>query len=94
MTVGGNTNDKILFMALTKEELDKIKLPLSDEDYRMLREEDARTCYKVWQLASPELREAFDKKEAERVDCNCRQKTGRLWNYLTGKILYFDKLDY
>jgi len=54
-------------MALTKEDLDNIKLPLSDEDYKMLREEDARSCYKIWQLASPELREAFDKKEAERV---------------------------
>ena len=53
-------------MALTKEDLDKIKLPLSDEDYRMLRREDAKSCYKIWQLASPELREAFNKKEAER----------------------------
>ena len=63
-------------MALTKEDLDKIKLPLSDEDYKMLREEDARTCYKVWQLASPELREAFNKKEAERVYDNKRTRKG------------------
>lgn len=55
-------------MALTKEDLDKIKLPLSDEDYQMLRREDAKSCYKIWQLASPELRAAFDKREAERVD--------------------------
>ena len=30
-------------MALTKEDLDNIKLPLSDEDYRMLRIEDAKS---------------------------------------------------
>ena len=54
-------------MGLTNEDLDNIKLPLSDEDYKMLRKEDARTGYKMWSLASPELREAFDKKEAERV---------------------------
>ena len=79
-------------MALTKEDLDNIELPLSDEDYKMLREEDARTCYKVWQLASPELREAFNKKEAERVDNNRRPKTELFGNYLTGKILSLAEL--
>ena len=79
-------------MALTKEDLDNIKLPLSDEDYKMLREEDARTCYEVWQLASPELREAFNKKEAERVDNNRRPKTELFGNYLTGKILSLAEL--
>lgn len=63
-------------MALTKEDLDNIKLPLSDEDYQMLRREDAKSCYKIWQLASPELREAFNKREAERVDDNRHPKTG------------------
>lgn len=73
-------------MALTKDDLDNIKLPLSDEDYQMLRREDAKSCYKIWQLASPELREAFNKREAERVDSNSHPKTGRFGNYLTGKI--------
>ena len=79
-------------MALTKEDLDNIKLPLSDEDYEMLRREDARSCYKIWQLASPELREAFNKKEAERVDNNRRPKTELFGNYLTGKILSLAEL--
>ena len=55
-------------MALTKEELDSIQLPLSDEDYKMLRREEVRGGYSIWSLASTELREAFDKKEAERKD--------------------------
>lgn len=63
-------------MALTKEDLDNIKLPLSEEDYRMLRLEDARTSYNVWKLASPELRAAFDKKEAERAYDNKRTRKG------------------
>ena len=63
-------------MALTKEDLDNIKLPLSEEDYRMLRLEDARTSYNVWKLASPELREAFDKKEAEQIYDNKRNRKG------------------
>lgn len=79
-------------MALTKEDLDNIKLPLSDEDYQMLRREDAKSCYKIWQLASPELREAFNKKEAERVDNNRRPKTELFGNYLTGKILSLAEL--
>lgn len=65
-------------MALTKEELDNIKLPLSDKDYWMLREEDARSGYKIWSLASSELREAFDKKEAELLNNN----KGCLFNWL------------
>ena len=65
-------------MALTKEYLDKIKLPLSDEDYQMLRREDARTGYKIGQLASPELKEAFNKKEAERVYDNKHTRKGCL----------------
>ena len=73
-------------MALTKEELDNIKLPLSEEDYRMLRLEDARTSYNVWKLASPELRAAFDKKEAERVDYNI-PKTRRFLDHTTGIIV-------
>lgn len=73
-------------MALTKEDLDNIKLPLSDEDYQMLRREDAKSCYKIWQLASPELREAFNKKEAERVDNNRRPKIGRFLSHTTGAI--------
>ena len=43
----------------------------------MLREEDARSCYKIWQLASPELREAFDKKEAEQIQVNNQTKKGK-----------------
>ena len=65
-------------MALTKEDLDNIKLPLSKEDYKMLRIEDARNGYKIWSLASPELREAFNKKEAERVYNNKRTRKGCL----------------
>ena len=74
-------------MALTKEDLDNIKLPLSEEDYKMLRLEDARTSYNVLKLASPELREAFDNKEAERVDNYRRPKRGLFGIYMTGKIL-------
>lgn len=73
-------------MALTKEDLDRIKLPLSEEDYQMLRREDARSCYEIWQLASPELREAFNKKEAERVDNYRRPKTGWFSKVLPGRI--------
>ena len=61
-------------------------MPLSDKDYKMLREEDARSCYKIWQLASPELREAFNKKEAERVDNRRHPKTGWPSKILPGKI--------
>lgn len=75
-------------MALTKEDLDNIKLPLSDEDYRMLREEDARTSYEIWKLASPELREAFDKKEEERI-CNSYRPPKRRWIDLKGRIADF-----
>ena len=73
-------------MALTKEDLDNIKLPLSEEDYQMLRREDAKSCYKIWQLASPELREAFNKKEAELVNDNRYPKTGGFLNHTTGRI--------
>ena len=86
-------------MALSKEDLDKIKLPLSDEDYQMLRREDARTCYKIWQLASPELREAFNKKEAERNYNNntkggLRKTTGIILD-VYGKLenLFLDESD-
>ena len=75
-------------MPLTKEELDNIKLPLSEEDYKMLREEDARSGYKIWRLASPELRVAFDKREAERVD---DIPSKRFLNHTTGKIADFDR---
>ena len=74
-------------MALTKEDLDKIKFPLSDEDYQMLRREDAKSCYKIWQLASPELREAFNKKESERVCDNKRTRKG-CFNYFR----HFEKI--
>lgn len=76
-------------MALTKEDLDNIKLPLSEEDYRMLRLEDARTSYNVWKLASPELRAAFDKKEAERVYENKRTRKGCLYNMF---LKHFEKM--
>ena len=68
-------------MALTKDDLDSIKLPLSEEDYQMLRREDARSCYEIWQLAPPELREAFNKKEAER-SYDIRPKKGCLGGFL------------
>ncbi len=46
-------------MALTKEDLQQIKLPLSDEDYVRLREEELRTNGEVWKLASKELKDSF-----------------------------------
>ena len=74
-------------MALTKEDLDNIKLPLSDEDYRMLRIEDAKTSYKLWSLASPELREAFDNKEDDNT-CTSQLPPKKQWNEVTGKIAH------
>lgn len=45
---------------LTKEDLQKIKMPLSDDDYVRLREEELRTDGEVWKLASEELRDAYE----------------------------------
>ncbi len=47
-------------MALTKEDLLQIKLPLSDKDYVTLREEELRTNGEMWKLASEELRDSYD----------------------------------
>ena len=80
-------------MALTKEDLDNIKLPLSDEDYQMLRREDARSCYKIWKFASPELREAFNKKEVERT-YDIRHKKGCLSHFFPPVLLKGDVEDY
>lgn len=43
-------------MALSKEELNNIKLPLSDEDYVKLHEEEVCTNYGVWENAELKLR--------------------------------------
>ncbi len=70
-------------MALTKEDLDKIKLPLSDEDYQMLRREDAKSCYKIWQLASPELRAALEHIVAllaVKFDANLTNKSEMIYD--------------
>ena len=40
--------------------LQQIKLPLSDEDYVTLREEELRTNGVVWKLASKELRDSYE----------------------------------
>ena len=47
-------------MALTKEDLQKIRLPLSDEMYVRLREEELKTNGEVWKLASRELRDGYE----------------------------------
>lgn len=57
-------------MALTKEDLENIETPLSDENYVMLHDEEVRTSFHVWDLAPEELRiyyllkfiECFDKR--------------------------------
>ena len=45
---------------LTQEDLQKIKLPLSDDDYVRLREEELMTNGEVWKLASKELRDSYE----------------------------------
>lgn len=57
-------------MVLTKEDLQKIKLPLSDEDYVTLREEELKTNGDVWKNVSKELKEAFEDKLIECFDKN------------------------
>lgn len=47
-------------MALTKENLQQIKLPLSDNDYVRLRKEELETNGEVWNLASRELRDSYE----------------------------------
>lgn len=57
-------------MALTKEDLENIRTPLSDKDYVMLHNEEVETSFQVWDLAPKELRiyyllkfiECFDKR--------------------------------
>ncbi len=57
-------------MALTKEDLQKIKLPLSDDDYVTLREEELKTNGDVWKNVSKELKEAYEDKLIECFDKN------------------------
>lgn len=82
-------------MALTKEDLDSIQLPLSDEDYKMLRREEVRTSYQIWSLASSELREAFEKKQAERVDASPKETwLDRIFRKLIKKDTLMGDVDY
>ena len=54
-------------MALSKEDLQKIKLPLSDKDYIMLHEEEKRDRT-IWRRAPRELSDAYDDKVIECFD--------------------------
>ena len=54
-------------MALSKEDLQRIKLPLSDKDYIMLHEEEKKDI-SIWDRAPKELSDAYDDKMIECFD--------------------------
>ncbi|MDD6622445.1 MAG: hypothetical protein PUE90_07035 [Bacteroidales bacterium] len=54
-------------MALSKEDLQRIKLPLSDKDYIMLHEEGKKDS-SMWERVSDELWGAYDDKMIECFD--------------------------
>ncbi|MBR5638184.1 MAG: hypothetical protein IKW83_00330 [Muribaculaceae bacterium] len=55
-------------MALSRKELNNIKLPLSDEDYVRLHEEEVSTNYEVWKNAELKLRLHYVLKYIECYD--------------------------
>lgn len=70
-------------MALTKEDLQKIKLPLSDSDYKKCHEAMEQSPTLLLSSVSPELDDAYDRKLAEIYD-----------QVHPGNNLWYEEMDY
>lgn len=70
-------------MVLTKEDLLKIKLPLSDETYKKLAIARENNSITPPSLVSRELSQAFNKKKAEIYD-----------QVYPGNKLWYDEMEY